>query len=64
MLPSLDLDTEITAIRTEIKRTIDACAQTSGRELAALRREYMQQVVERINAALGFGTSREPAPPD
>lgn len=52
MLPMLDLDQELTSIRNEIERTIEACTHRSGHALSEVRREHMQRVIGRINQAL------------
>jgi hypothetical protein len=54
MLPSLDLDAEIDAIRDEIGLTIDACQQRSGVALAEIRSRHMRAVIDRINAAMSL----------
>jgi DNA-binding GntR family transcriptional regulator len=54
MLPSLDLDAEIEAIRDEIGQTIDACQQRSGSALAEIRSRHMRAVIDRINAAMSL----------
>lgn len=58
ILPSLDFDTEVEQIRNEIEATLAACGQRSGTVLAEVRRRHMELVLERVNAALGFGTAR------
>ncbi|MGI8791823.1 MAG: GntR family transcriptional regulator [Acidimicrobiales bacterium] len=52
MLPSLDLDLELTSIRDEIERTIEACKHRSGHALSEVRRDHMERVIDRINQAL------------
>jgi len=52
MLPSLDFETELDAVRDEIARTIEACTHRSGRQLAAVRGEHMHHFVARISKAL------------
>ncbi|WP_051062608.1 GntR family transcriptional regulator [Ilumatobacter nonamiensis] len=63
MLPSLDLDTEIEQIRSEIEASLDACGQRSGVALAEVRRHHMQLVLERLNDALGFAPARPATSP-
>lgn len=52
MLPSLDFETELEAIRSEVAFTIDACQQRSGQVLAEGRRRYMRELIERLNGVL------------
>ena len=52
MLPSLDLQAEIDAIRDEIELTRDACSQASGHRLAEVRSKHMHMLLSRVNDSL------------
>lgn len=52
MLPSLDFDAELDAIRTEVRASIEACQQRYGKVLADIRHRHMRDVIDRINATL------------
>ena len=66
MLPSLDLQAEINAIRDEIELTRDACSHADGQRLAEVRSKHMHMLLSRVNDALmivppAHRTSLEPA---
>lgn len=52
MLPDLDLDDEIEAVRDEITASRDACTRRSGEPLCEVRRKHMQMLLERLNLSL------------
>ena len=54
MLPSLDLDTEIEAIRDEVTSTLAACRERDPQRLADIRSRHMNDVVSRLDDALSL----------
>lgn len=52
MMPNLDLEAEIEAIRDEIAASLDACIEGSGEALAEARTSHMHQLLARISGAL------------
>ena len=62
MLPSLDLDTEIEAIRDEITATLAACGQRDAQRLADIRSRHMIEVVRRLDDALSLTPRRRDRP--
>lgn len=52
MMPNLELEAEIAAIRDEISASLDACLEGSAQALAEVRTQHMHLLLARINAAL------------
>jgi DNA-binding GntR family transcriptional regulator len=55
MLPGLDFDAEVDAIRDEITLTREACTHRSGHRLAEVRTKHMQMLLDRLNQSLTLG---------
>jgi DNA-binding GntR family transcriptional regulator len=60
LLPRLDVDVEIEAIRDEITLTLEACTQRSGHRLAEVRTEHMHMLLTRVNRVLTLGPTGPP----
>jgi DNA-binding GntR family transcriptional regulator len=54
LLPSLDFDAEIEAIRDEIELTREACTNRSGDRLAEVRTQHMRMLLVRVNDTLSI----------
>lgn len=52
LLPGLDLQHEIDAMREEVELTADASTGTSGHRLAEVRTKHMHMLLERLNQSL------------
>jgi DNA-binding GntR family transcriptional regulator len=62
MLPNLDFDAEVAAIRDEIELTREACTRRSGERLAEVRTHHMRMLLVRVNDTLSIAPPvvREP----